>query len=62
MPDPVVVAGVAPRANDLRGQHTSLPRRFQKVAAEMALSVLAYNLTRITHIVGIKPLMAAIAA
>jgi len=35
---------------------TTLP----KVAAEMALSVLAYNLTRVMNIVGIKPLMAAI--
>jgi hypothetical protein len=33
-----------------------------KVAAEMALSVLAYNLTRFMNIVGIKPLIAAIAA
>ena len=33
-----------------------------KVATEMALSVLAYNLTRVLNIVGIKPLMAAIAA
>ena len=33
-----------------------------KVAAEMALSVLAYNLTRVMNIVGIKPLIAAIAA
>ena len=31
-----------------------------KVAAEMALSVLAYNLTRAMNIVGIKPLIAAI--
>src|SRR5262245_17540158 len=37
---------------------TTLP----KVAAEMALSVLAYNLTRVMNIVGIKPLMAALAA
>jgi hypothetical protein len=36
--------------------------RLPKVAAEIALSVLAYNLTRVTNIVGIKPLMAAIAA
>jgi hypothetical protein len=28
----------------------------------MALSVLAYNLTRVINIVGTKPLMAAIAA
>ena len=33
-----------------------------KVAAEMALSVLAYNLTRVMNIVGTKPLMAAILA
>ena len=33
-----------------------------KVAAEMALSVLAYILTRVMNIVGIKPLMAAIVA
>ena len=33
-----------------------------KVATEMALSVLAYNLTRVMNIVGIKPLMAAIRA
>jgi hypothetical protein len=28
----------------------------------MALSVLAYNLTRVMNIVGVKPLMAAIVA
>jgi transposase len=38
--------------------HQTLP----KVAAEMALSVLAYNLTRVMNIVGTKPLIAAIAA
>jgi hypothetical protein len=37
-------------------------RELPKVAAEMALSVLAYNLTRVMNIVGIKPLIAAIAA
>jgi hypothetical protein len=37
---------------------TTLP----KVAAEMALSVLAYNLTRVMNIVGTKLLMAAIVA
>ena len=36
----------------------TLPR----VAAEMALHVLAYNLTRVMNIVGIHPLMAAIMA
>jgi transposase len=33
-----------------------------KVATEMALSVLAYNLTRVLNIVGIEPLLAAIRA
>jgi hypothetical protein len=35
-------------------------KTFSKVAAEMALSVLAYNLTRVMNIVGIDPLIAAI--
>jgi transposase len=39
-----------------------LTKTLPKVAAEMALSVLAYNLTRVMNIVGIKPLMTAIAA
>ena len=30
-----------------------------KVAAEMALHVLAYNLTHVMNIIGIKPVMAA---
>jgi hypothetical protein len=33
-----------------------------KVATEMALSVLAYKLTRVMNIVGVKPLIAAIGA
>jgi hypothetical protein len=33
-----------------------------KVAAEMALSVLVYDLTRVTNIVGIKPLIPVIVA
>src|SRR5262249_35251937 len=37
-----------------------LTKTLPKVAAEMALSVLAYNLTRLMNLVGIKPLMAAI--
>ena len=40
------------------------PHQFSKclpqVATEMALHVLAYNLTRVMNIVGVKPLMAAI--
>jgi Transposase DDE domain len=39
-----------------------LMKTLPKVAAEMALSVLAYNLTRVMNIVGIKPLIAVIAA
>jgi transposase len=39
-----------------------LMKRLPKVATEMALHVLAYNLTRVMNIIGIKPLMAAIAA
>ena len=37
-----------------------LMKTLPRVASEMALSVLAYNLTRVMNIVGIKPLMAAI--
>ena len=37
-----------------------LVKALPKVAAEMALHVLAYNLTRVINIVGIKPLIAAI--
>jgi hypothetical protein len=39
-----------------------LTRTLPKVATEMALAVLAYNLTRVMNIVGVKPLIAAIAA
>jgi len=39
-----------------------LTKTLPKVAAEMALSVLAYNLTRVINIIGTKPLMAAIVA
>ena len=36
-----------------------LMKRLPKVATEMALHVLAYNLTRVLNIVGVKPLIAA---
>ena len=39
-----------------------LMKTLPKVATEMALCVLAYNLTRVMNIIGIKPLMAAIGA
>ena len=41
---------------------THFLKTLPKVAAEMALHVLAYNLTRVMNIIGIKPLMAAIRA
>jgi transposase len=37
-----------------------LMKTLPKVATEMALHVLAYNLTRVMNIVGVKPLLAAI--
>jgi Transposase DDE domain len=46
----------------LMGATHFLTKTLPKVAAEMALSVLAYNMTRVMNIVGIKPLTAAIAA
>src|SRR5579872_7591974 len=39
-----------------------LMKRRPKVATEMALHVLAYNLTRVMNIMGIQPLMAVIRA
>ena len=39
-----------------------LMKRLPRVAAEMALHVLAYNLTRVMNIIGIKSLIAAIRA
>jgi len=39
-----------------------LMKTLPRVATEMALHVLAYNLTRVMNIIGIKPLMAAIRA
>lgn len=39
-----------------------LTKTLPRVASEMALSVLAYNLTRAMNILGIRPLIAAVAA
>jgi hypothetical protein len=39
-----------------------LMKTLPKVAAEMALHVLAYNLTRVMNVMGVKPLLAAIKA
>jgi transposase len=39
-----------------------LMKTLRKVATEMALHVLAYNLTRVMNVVGVRPLLAAIQA
>lgn len=39
-----------------------LCKTLPKVACEMALHVLAYNLTRVLNIMGVRPLLAAIRA
>lgn len=39
-----------------------LMKTLQRVAAEMALHVLAYNLTRVMNIIGVQPLMAEMSA
>src|ERR1700689_209096 len=39
-----------------------LMKTLPRVASEMALHVLAYNLTRVMNIMGVKPLMAAMTA
>jgi hypothetical protein len=37
-----------------------LMKRLPRVATEMALHVLAYNITRVLNIIGIEPMMAAV--
>ena len=59
--NPVRVIDLFVDALDMGATHF-LTKTLPKVAAEMALSVLAYNLTRVMNIVGTKRLMAAIAA
>ncbi len=39
-----------------------LMKRLKNVATEMALHVLAYNLTRVMNIMGVKPIIAAMRA
>jgi len=39
-----------------------LTRTLKRVGTEMALHVLAYNLTRVMNIMGVQPLLAAIRA
>ncbi len=50
-------------AQDANGRDALfLMKRLPNVATEMALHVLAYNLTRVMNIMGIQPLMAAMTA
>jgi hypothetical protein len=44
------------------GRYPRLMKTLPRVASEMALHVLAYNMTRVMSIMGIRPLMAAIRA
>ena len=46
----------------LNGLERKIRIPLPKVATEMALSVLAYNLTRVLNIIGVKPLIAAMGA
>ena len=39
-----------------------LMKTLPRVASEMALHVLAYNLTRVMNIIGVQPLLATIRA
>jgi hypothetical protein len=45
-----------------RGATHFLMKTLPRVAAEMALHVLAYNMTRVMNIMGTKPLIAAMRA
>ena len=50
------------KIGSLRGRCSFLMKTLPKVAAEMALHVLTYNLTRVMNIMGTKPLIAAMRA
>jgi hypothetical protein len=49
-------------SSSLVGPAHFLTKRLKNVRTEMALSVLAYNLTRVMNILGIGPLIVAIRA
>ena len=51
--------GMVPARPDALRPNGFLMNTLPKVAAEMALHVLAYNLTHVMNIIGIKPLRAA---
>ena len=48
--------------NAWMGETHFLMKTLPRVAAEMALHVLAYNMTRVLNIMGTKPLIAAMRA
>jgi hypothetical protein len=45
-----------------KSKHRRRLKTLPRVATEMTLHVLAYNLTRVTNIMGVQPLMAAMRA
>jgi hypothetical protein len=47
---------------DRMGATHFLMKALPRVATEMVLHVLAYNLTRVMHIIGVQPLMTAMRA
>src|SRR5262245_53382637 len=51
-----------PSAKARMGATHFLMKTLPRVASEMALHVLAYNLTRVLNIMGVRPLTAAIRA
>ncbi len=51
-----------PAAPSRMGATHFLMKRLKNVRTEMALSVLAYNLTRVMNIIGIRPLIQAMGA
>ncbi len=46
----------------VRMGHHFLMKTLPRVASEMALHVLAYNMTRVMSIMGVRPLLAAMRA
>ena len=54
--------GVIKQDYDFRTVDSEVLAAPPRVAAEMALHVLAYNLTRVMNIIGVQPLMAAMRA
>ena len=59
---PTVLSAVGACPPHRMGATHFLMKTLPRVASEMALHVLAYNLTRVMNIMGIRPLMAAMKA